>query len=66
TTLRSPAPEAGVSTNFTIWAVSATLSVVDGAHYTERLFNCKPPESKKPGKFRQWSSKQLCSVDRGL
>ena len=25
TTLRSPAPEAGVSTNFTIWAVSSTL-----------------------------------------
>ncbi|WP_206663076.1 hypothetical protein, partial [Pseudomonas sp. Sample_16] len=23
--LRSPAPEAGVSTNFTIWAVSTTL-----------------------------------------
>jgi len=21
--------------------------VVDGAHYTERLFNCKPPAAKK-------------------
>ncbi|CAI8868299.1 hypothetical protein EMIT0P4_20411 [Pseudomonas sp. IT-P4] len=49
--MRSPAPEAGVSTNFTIWAVSATLSVVDGAHYTERLFNCKPPEVKKTWKI---------------
>jgi hypothetical protein len=35
-----------VSTNFTIWAVSATLCVVDGAHYTERLFNCKPLSAK--------------------
>ncbi|MEZ1320506.1 hypothetical protein QIW46_04025, partial [Pseudomonas fluorescens] len=30
----------------TIWAVSATLCVVDGAHYTERLFNCKPLSAK--------------------
>ncbi|WP_288094970.1 hypothetical protein, partial [Pseudomonas sp.] len=64
--VRPPAPEAGVSTNFTIWAVSATLSVVDGAHYTERLFNCKPPTSKKPEKFHRRSSNQLCDVDKGL
>ncbi|MFJ2448414.1 hypothetical protein, partial [Pseudomonas sp. NPDC087626] len=30
---------------------TATLYVVDGAHYTERRFNCKPLISKKQGKF---------------
>jgi len=25
--------------------------VVDGAHYTERVFNCKPLLIKKPGNF---------------
>src|SRR6187551_313311 len=42
------------------------VCVVDGAHYTERLFNCKPPTSKKHGKFHQWSSNQRCDVDKGL
>ncbi|WP_218569164.1 hypothetical protein, partial [Pseudomonas sp. B10] len=47
TTVRSPAPEAGVSTNFTTWASRQRVYVVDGAHYTERLFNCKPLPAKK-------------------
>jgi hypothetical protein len=42
------------------------LSVVDGAHYTERLFNCKPPTPKKPEKFHQWYSNQPSGVDKGL
>jgi hypothetical protein len=42
------------------------VCVVDGAHYTERLFNCKPLPSKKPGKFHQRHSNQLCGVDKGF
>ena len=34
TTVRSPAPEAGVSTNFTIWAFIFSVAAVDVAHYT--------------------------------
>ncbi|MGY2190463.1 hypothetical protein, partial [Pseudomonas sp. SDO5591_S426] len=40
--LRSPAPEAGVSTNFTIWAIIFSVAAVDVAHYTERILICKP------------------------
>jgi hypothetical protein len=42
TTVRSPAPEAGVSTNFTIWAFIFSVAAVDVAHYTERILICKP------------------------
>ncbi len=42
TTVRSPAPEAGVSTNFTIWAFIASVAAVDVAHYTESFLICKP------------------------
>ncbi|WP_455885685.1 hypothetical protein, partial [Pseudomonas spelaei] len=66
TTLRSPAPEAGVSTNFTTWALSNNVAVVDGAHYTEQLLRCKPPASKKAGKFRQWSCKVRSEGHKGL
>jgi hypothetical protein len=40
--------------------------VVDGAHYTERVFNCKPPTSKKPGIFYQRHLIQRRGVDKGL
>jgi hypothetical protein len=55
-----------VSTNFTIWAVSATLSVVDGAHYTERHFDCKPPGIKKTLEISPAVLNQLCGVDTAL
>ncbi|WP_223817927.1 hypothetical protein, partial [Pseudomonas veronii] len=42
------------------------VAVVDGAHYTERIFGCKPPLSKKPGKCHQWSCKVLSEGRKGL
>ena len=42
TALRPPAPEAGVSTNFTIWAVSATLPLLMGRTIRSAFESVKP------------------------
>ncbi|MGY2208965.1 hypothetical protein, partial [Pseudomonas tolaasii] len=49
--VRSPAPEAGVSTNFTTWAFLSSACAVDGANYTEGFLICKPLIQKNKSGF---------------
>ncbi|MDC6668425.1 hypothetical protein OEZ84_27210, partial [Leclercia adecarboxylata] len=50
-TLRSTATEAGVSTNFTTWALSNNVAAVDGTNYTEAFLICKPLIQKNKSSF---------------